>query len=159
MRLYAFTRSGIVRIVAASVMLSVYITTVIVNYASREITIGNLVATIFFIAALTAFLCFSAIKKHPPLLLGARVWISASLLMCFAALIFSASDISMSEGMDAALGYGVMLFASPFYGFVYLFDGYEPVGLIGMLVCLLLLFVPNSALRIAIKIKGMNELK
>ena len=159
MKLFAFTKTGIVRIVAVSLMLSVYISTVIMNYASREITAGNFFATLFFIAAFIAFYVFSAQKKHPPLVWGAKGWLIASFIMSFAALAASSADFEIGGFIGTVLGYGVMLFLSPFFGFAYLLGGFEWVGAIGMILCILIFFIPSIVQKIAYRRSLMREFK
>lgn len=159
MKFFAFTKIGITRIIAVSLMLSVYISTIIINYASREITSGNLFATLFFIAALIAFYIFSVIKKHPPLAIGVRGWLIVSFMMSFAALIASSADFEIGGFIGVVLGYGVMLFASPFYGFAYLFGSYEWIGILGMLISILIFFVPQVVVKISARRKMMREFK
>ncbi len=159
MKFFAFTKIGITRILAVSVMLSVYISTIIMNYASREITSGNLFATVFFIAVLIAFYIFSVLKKHPPLAMGAKGWLIISFLMSLTALIASSADFEIGGFIGAVLGYGVMLFVSPFYGFAYLFGSYEWIGVLGMISCTLIYFVPPVAKKLSDRRKLMREFK
>lgn len=159
MKFFAFTKIGITRIIATSLMLSAYISTIIINYASREITYGNLFATSFFIAAFAAFYIFSTMKKHPPLEIGAKGWLIVSFLMSFVALAVSSADFEIGGFIGVVLGYGVMLFVSPFYGFAYLFGSYEWVGIIGMIFCLIIFFLPRVAQKIADRRKLMREFK
>ena len=159
MKFFAFTKIGIIRIVAVSLMLSVYTSSIIMNYASREITVGNLFTTAIFIAALIAFLSFATLKKHPPLVLGAKGWLVMSFIMSFAALGASSADFEIGGFVGTVLGYGVMLFLSPFYGFVYLFGGYEWIGVIGMLLTALMYFAPTIVSKIEYRRKLMREFK
>lgn len=159
MKFFAFTKIGIIRIVAVSLMLSVYTSSIIMNYASREITIGNLFTTAIFIAALIAFLSFATLKKHPLLVLGAKGWLIMSFVMSFAALVASSADFEIGGFIGTLLGYGVMLFLSPYYGFVYLFGGYEWIGVIGMLISALIFFVPSLVRKIEHRRKLMREFK
>ncbi len=129
------------------------------NYASREITNGNLFATVFFIAAFIAFYIFSALKKHPPLAIGAKGWLIMSFVMSFVALIVSSADFEIGGFVGTLLGYGVMLFVSPFYGFAYLFGNYEWIGIIGMLICTLIFFMPLIAQKLAHRRRLMREFK
>ena len=159
MKFFAFTKTGITRIIAVSLMLSVYISTIIMNYASREITSGNFFATIIFIAAFVAFYIFSSLKKHPPLFFGAKGWLIASFVMSFAALIASSADFEIGGFIGTVLGYGVLLFVSPFFGFVWLFGDFEWIGVIGMLLCVLIFFIPPIAEKIAYRRKLLREFK
>lgn len=129
------------------------------NYASREITSGNLFATLFFISAFIAFYIFSVIKKHPPLAIGARGWLIVSFMMSFAALIATSADFEIGGIIGTLLGYGIMLFVSPFYGFSYLFGSYEWIGVLGMLICTLIFFIPSVAAKISARRKMMREFK
>ena len=56
MKITAFSKTALIRIIATSLMLSVYIIALLLNYASREITAGNFFATLAFLFALTVFL-------------------------------------------------------------------------------------------------------
>ena len=159
MKFFAFTKLGIIRIVAISLMLSVYVSSIIMNYASREITVGNLFATVIFISAMVGFLAFSTVKKHPPLVLGAKGWLIMSFIMSFAARVASSADFEIGGFVGTVLGYGVMLFLSPFYGFVYLFGGYEWIGVIGMLLTALMYFAPTIVSKIEYRRKLMREFK
>ena len=159
MKFFAFTKTGIVRIVAVSLMLSVYISTIIMNYASREITSGNFFATVIFIAALVAFYVFSALKKHPPLFYGAKGWLVVSFFMSFAVLVVSSANFEIGGFIGTVLGYGVMLFVSPFFGFVWIFESFEWLGMIGMLLCVLICIIPPIAEKIAHRRKLMREFK
>ncbi len=142
MKLFAFTKTGIVRIVASSLMLSVYISTIILNFASDEITAGNFFATLLFIAAMIAFCAFSKMKDHPPLYLSAKGWLIASVFICAVAFIISSAEAEVSGFFGNLLGWFVMLFVSPFYGFAYLFKSSIAVSIIGALSCILIYFAP-----------------
>ena len=159
MKLFAFTKTGIARIIAISLMLSVYISAIVMNYASREITSGNFFATILFIAAFTLFYLFSALKNHPPLFWGAKGWLIASLTMSFVALAASGAEFEIGGFIGTVLGYGVMLFVSPFFGFAWLFGNFEWVGVVGMILCILIYFVPKMAEKIARRRKLMREFR
>ena len=159
MKFFAFTKTGIIRIVAASLMLSTYISTIIMNYASRAITSGNFFATIIFIASFVTFYIFSTLKKHPPLIFGARGWLTASFVMSFAAFVASSADFEISGFIGTVLGYGVMLFVSPYFGFVYLFGSFEWIGAVGMLLCVILFFIPSIAQKIEYRRKLMREFR
>jgi len=159
MKFFAFTKIGIVRIVTVSLMLSVYISSIIMNYASSEITSGNFFATLFFIASFVAYYIFSVLKKHPPLVWGARGWLIASFIMSFASLVASSADFEIAGFIGNILGYGVMLFVSPFFGFVYLFGEFEWMGLIGMILCVLIFFIPTATQKIAYRKKALREFR
>jgi hypothetical protein len=159
MKFFAFTKTGIIRIVAASLMLSVYFSSIIMNYASREITSGNFFATAFFIVAFVAYYVFSVLKKHPPLILGAKGWLVMSFIMSFVALLASSAEFEIGGIIGIVLGYGVMLFVSPFFGFAWFFGDFEWIGLIGMILCLLIFFIPSIAEKIAYRRKLMREFK
>ncbi len=141
MKFFAFTKVGIIRIIASSLMLSVLISTVILNYASREITAGNFFATLVFIAASILFLVFTK-KNHPPLFLTAKGWLMASFVMCIVAFIVSAAQAEIGGFIGFILGGGGMLFVSPFYGFGYIFKSGIAVSIAGMISCLLIYFLP-----------------
>lgn len=159
MKFFAFTKTGIIRIVAASLMLSVYFSSIIMNYASREITSGNFFATAFFIVAFVAYYVFSVLKKHPPLIFGAKGWLVMSFIMSFVALLASSAEFEIGGIIGIVLGYGVMLFVSPFFGFAWFFGDFEWIGLIGMILCLLIFFIPSIAEKIAYRRKLMREFK
>ncbi len=149
MKIFAFSKTGMVRILAISLVLSVYISAIILNYASREITAGNFFASLVFITALTAFYLFSGLKKHPPLFWGARGWLIVSFVMNFVGVMFSAAETDLENFIGYILGYGVMLFVSPFYGFGYIFESSAAVSVIGMIVCAVIFFTPSFAERAA----------
>ena len=159
MKFFAFTKTGIIRIVTVSLMLSAYISTIIMNYASREITSGNFFATVFFIVAFIAFYVFSALKKHPPLVFGAKGWLTVSFVMSFATLAVSSADFEIGGFIGTVLGYGVMLFVTPYFGFVWLFGSFEWIGLIGMILCVLLFFIPTIVRNIEQRRKLLREFK
>ncbi len=137
-----------VRIVAASLMLSVYICTLMLNYASAEITAGNFFATLVFLLALILLSAFLSAKKHPPLLWAARGWLILSVLFCFLAAVFTAAEAEFSGFFGDLIGYGIMLFVSPYFGFFYVIENSVAVGLISMLISFLLLFLPMCMQRI-----------
>ena len=132
----------------SSAMLSVYICAIIINYASREITLGNMITTVIFLAAMVAFLSFSSSKKHPPLLWTARGWLMLSVLFCFLAAVFTAAEAELSGFFGSLIGCGIMLFVSPYFGLFFLIGNSVSVGLISMLLSFLLLFLPLCLNRI-----------
>lgn len=159
MKFFAFTKTGIIRIIAVSLMLSVYLSSIIMNYASREITSGNFFATVFFIVAFIAYYIFSVLKKHPPLVWGAKGWLIMSFIMSFAVLVASSAGFEIGGFIGTVLGYGVMLFVSPFFGFVWILGGFEWIGIIGMFLCALIFFVPRITEKIAYRRKLMHKFK
>lgn len=150
MKFDAFTKNGFVRIVAASLMLSVYVITIILNYASRGYTVGNFLATVIFILSLSGFSIFAKMKNHPPLLFGARGWLFASVPMTVIAVILSATDAQLSGFFGELIGYAVFIFISPYFGFFYLIDtdwihADTLLGIIGVIISVLVLLVPSWA--------------
>ena len=148
MKIFAFTKTGLVRIVAASLMLSVYIITIILNFASQEYTAGNFFATLFFCLSLTVFSIFAKLKNHPPLLWGARGWLIASAVMFVLAIIFTAANAQFSGFIGDLIGYAVMLLISPYFGLFYLIDidwiyADHFLGVIGIIVSVLIRFIPE----------------
>ena len=111
-----FSKTRFVRIIAASLMLSVYICTVLVNYASREITSGNFIATVIFLISIALFFSFSSEKKHPPLLWAVRGWLVLSVFFCFLAAVFTAAEAEITGFFGDLIGCGIMLFVSPYFG-------------------------------------------
>ena len=123
-------------------MLSVYICAVLLNYASFEIKIGNLIATLIFLAALVVLSFFMSSKKHPPLLWATRGWLILSMLFCFLAAVFTAAEAELSGFFGNLVGYGIMLFVSPYFGFFYIIKSSVLVGLLSMTISFILLFLP-----------------
>ena len=79
----------------------------------------------------------------------------------FLVILFTAIEVA-TFGLTTiwfALGALVMLFLSPFYGFVYLFGGYEWIGVIGMLLTALMYFAPTIVSKIEYRRKLMREFK
>ena len=159
MKFFAFTRIGITRIIALSLALSVYVSTIILNYASREITVGNFLATLFFTLALVAYFAFSVIKRHPPLVRGARGWLIISFAFCFISLLASSADFELGGFIGSSLGYGVMLFVSPFFGYAYIFESLGAVSVLGMISCAVLYAIPAIVKRIAERIRLSREFR
>lgn len=138
-------------------MLSVYICAVLLNYASSEIKIGNLIATLIFLAALVVLSFFMSSKKHPPLLWATRGWLILSILFCFLAAVFTAAEAELSGFFGNLVGYGIMLFVSPYFGFFYIIKDSIFVGLLSMLVSFILLFLPMFLNRMLEKRKLMKQ--
>jgi hypothetical protein len=138
-------------------MLSVYICTVLINYASREITKGNFVATVVFLISIVLFSLFSSEKKHPPLLWAARGWLVLSVLFCFLAAVFTAAEAEFLGFFGNLVGCGIMLFVSPYFGLFFLIDSSVAVGLLSMLISFLLLFLPLCLHRIIERRKLINK--
>lgn len=148
MKLFAFTKLGIIRILASSLMLSVYVSVILINFASDELTIGAFFATHVFIAALTVFLLFARIKNHPPLHLAVRGWLAASAVMCVITFIVAVSGTEISGFIGRFLGLGTMLFVSPFFGFGYLLGNAVAVSIVGLLSCVVIYLLPFVAEKI-----------
>lgn len=150
MKYSVFSKTGLMRIAAASLMLSVYVITIILNYASSGYTVGNLLATFVFMLSLSAFCIFAKIKNHPPLIIGARGWLLVSVPMIVIATILSATDVQLSGFFGELVGYAVLIFISPYFGFFYLIDidwihADTVFGIIGLIVSVLILFIPSWA--------------
>ena len=154
-----FSKSYLVRIVAASLMLSVYVCAIILNYASREITAENFLVTIVFLVFLTLFYLFSSAKKHPPLIWSARGWLVLSVLFCFLAAVFTAADAELTGAFGNLIGCGIMLFVSPYFGLFFVIENTVAVGLLSMLISFLLLFFPMCAKRISERRKIIKQYK
>ena len=154
-----FSKTRLIRIVIASLMLSVYICALLLNYASREITAGNLLTTLVFLLAFILLSAFLSAKKHPPLLWAARGWLVLSVLFCFLAAVFSAADAELTGFFGSLVGYGVMLFVSPYFGFFFVIENAIIVGLLSMLVSFLLLFLPMCLRRMSERRKLLKEYK
>ena len=154
-----FSKSRFVRILVASLMLSVYICTVLINYASREITTGNFVATVVFLISIALFLLFSSEKKHPPLLWAARGWLGLSVLFCFLAAVFTAAGAELNGFFGNLIGCGIMLFVSPYFGIFFVIENAIIVGLISMLISFLLMFLPICLKRIIERRKLIEQYK
>ena len=149
MKFSAFSKTRIIRIVTASLMLSVYICTIFLNYASREITVGNFFATAVYLLALVLFSVFSSEKNHPPLLWGLRGWLVPSVIFSLLAAVFTAADASLTGFFGNIVGYGIMLFVSPYFGLFFIIENAVIVGLISMLISFLFLFLPLCLQRIS----------
>jgi hypothetical protein len=147
------------RIFAISLVLSAYVSTIILNYASREITLGNFIATVFFTLAFIAFDSFSVVKNHPPLAIGAKGWLIVSFLFCFISLLASSANFEITGYIAGFLGYGVMLFVSPFFGYAYIFKSLGSVSVLGMISCAVLFVLPQAVKRIAEKIRLSREFR
>lgn len=159
MKFDAFTKTGLVRIIATSLMLSVYIGAVILNYASREITTGNFIATIVFLISIILFLLFSGEKKHPPLLWTARGWLILSASFSFLAAVFTAAEAELTGFFGNLIGFGIMLFVSPYFGLLFVVENTIIVGLLSMLTSFLLLFLPMCMHRIKERRKLIDRYK
>ncbi len=159
MKFDAFTKTGFVRIIATSLMLSVYISAVILNYASRKITTGNFIATLVFLLAVILFSSFSSEKKHPPLLWAARGWLLLSVLFCFLAAVFTAAEAELTGFFGNLIGCGIMLFVSPYFGLFFIIENKIILGLLSMLISFLLIFLPMCIHRIRERRKLIKEYK
>ena len=142
MKFSLFSKDRILLIGSSSLMLSVYVCSVLLNYASSEIKIGNLLATLIFIGAFVAISFFVSSKKHPPLLWATRGWLILSVLFCFLAAVFTASEAELSGFFGNLVGYGIMLFVSPYFGFFYFIKNSVLIGLLSMIVSFILIFLP-----------------
>ena len=142
MKFSLFSKDRLILICSSSLMLSVYICSVLLNYASSEIKIGNLLATLIFISAFVVLSFFISSKKHPPLLWATRGWLILSVLFCFLAAIFTAAEAELSGFFGNLVGYGIMLFVSPYFGFFYFIKNSVMVGLLSMIISFILLFLP-----------------
>jgi len=140
-------------------MLSVYICTVLVNYASREITSGNFIATVIFLISIALFFSFSSEKKHPPLLWVARGWLVLSVFFCFLAAVFTAAEAEITGFFGDLIGCGIMLFVSPYFGLFFFIENAIIVGLISMLISFLMLFLPMCMKRIIERRRFLKQYK
>jgi len=154
-----FSKTRFVRIIAASLMLSVYICTVLVNYASREITSGNFIATVIFLLSVALFSSFSNEKKHPPLLWAVRGWLVLSVFFCFLAAVFTAAEAEITGFFGDLIGCGIMLFVSPYFGLFFFIENAIIVGLISMLISFLMLFLPMCMKRIIERRRFLKQYK
>ena len=154
-----FSKTRLVRIIVASLMLSVYICTLLINYASREITTGNFVATAVFLISIALFLLFSSEKKHPPLLWTARGWLILSASFSFLAAVFTAAEAELTGFFGNLIGFGIMLFVSPYFGLLFVVENTIIVGLLSMLTSFLLLFLPMCMHRIKERRKLIDRYK
>ncbi len=142
MKFFAFTKLGMIRIVASSLMLSVYVYAILVNFASDELTTGSLIATVLFILSAVAFSLFAKMKNHPPLLAAVKGWLIASFATCIITFFVAISGDGISGFIGTALGWGAMLFVSPFYGFGYLLGKATAVSISGIVSCVLIRLLP-----------------
>lgn len=157
MKFSLFSKDRLFLIGLSSVILSVYICSILLNYASSEIKVGNLIATLVFISALVGLSFFISAKKHPPLLWATRGWLILSVLFCFLAAVFTAAEAEISGFIGSLVGYGIMLFVSPYFGFFYIIKSSVMVGLISMLVSFMLLFLPTCTRTFIEKRKLMKQ--
>ncbi|MGM9643363.1 MAG: hypothetical protein ACI3XI_09160 [Eubacteriales bacterium] len=157
MKFVAFTKLGIIRILASSLMLSVYVSVILINFASDELTTGAFFATLVFIVALTAFLLFARIKNHPPLHLAVRGWLAASAVMCVITFFVAISGAEISGVIGGFLGFVTMLFVSPFFGFGYLLGNAAAVSVAGLLSCISIYLLPFAIERIIERQKLMKK--
>ena len=154
-----FSKTRFVRILVASLMLSVYICAVLINYASREITTGNFIATVVFLISVALFSLFSSQKKHPPLLWAARGWLILSVLFCFLAAVFTAAGAELNGFFGNLIGCGIMLFVSPYFGMFFVIENAVIVGLLSMLISFLMIFLPMCLKRIIERRKLIEQYK
>ena len=147
MKIFAFTKTGAIRIVAASLMLSVYIVTIILNFATHGYSSGNFFATVVFCLALTLFSIFAKLKNHPPLLWAARGWLFVSVVVFFLGIIFSLTDVQLSGFFGDLIG-SLFIIISPYFGLYYMIEIdliYADVllGIIGIISCVAMWFIPE----------------
>ena len=159
MKITVFTKEGIARITASSLMLAFYVSSILLNYASSETTAGNFFVTIVFLLCISLFCAFSSEKKHPPLLWAARGWLILSVLFCFLAAVFTAAEAEFTGFFGNLIGYGIMLFVSPYFGLFYIIENAIAVGLLSMLISFLLLFLPICLRRISERRKLIKKYK
>lgn len=157
MKFSLFSKDRLFLIGLSSLILSVYLCSILLNYASSEIKVGNLIATLVFIAALVSLSFVISAKKHPPLLWATRGWLILSVLFCFLAAVFTAAEAELSGFFGNLVGYGIMLFVSPYFGFFYFLKNSVMVGLLSMLVSFILLFLPLCVRSIAERRKLMKQ--
>lgn len=159
MKYSVFSKTGLMRIAAASLMLSVYICAILLNYASREITAGNFFATVVFLISVVFFSAFLSTKKHPPLLWAARGWLVLSVLFGFLAAVFTAAEAELTGFFGSLIGYGIMLFVSPYFGLFFIIENAMIVGLLSMLISFTFLFLPLCLRRMGERRKLIEKYK
>jgi hypothetical protein len=147
MKIFAFTKTGLIRIVAASLMLSVYVITIILNFATHGYSSGNFFATVFFCIALTMFSVFAKLKNHPPLLWATRGWLIVSVTVFFLGIIFSLTDVQLGGLFGGLIG-SLFVIISPYFGLYYMIDidlMYADVmlGIIGIISCVMMWLIPE----------------
>ena len=149
MKLYVFTKKGLLNVCVISLILSAYVSVIIMNFASREMSIGNLVATLAFVVALGTLSVLTQ-KKHPLLHKCIGGWLIANLVVCVLGVMLSLLKLEFSGFAGSVVGVMVMLFISPYYGFGYVFNNGFTVSLLGALCtagCLLLPGIVGKSLR------------
>lgn len=159
MKFSVFSKTGLVRITAAALMLSVYICAILLNYASREITAGNFFATILFLLFVVLFSAFLSAKNHPPLLWAIRGWLVLSVLFGFLAAVFTAAEAELTGFFGSLIGYGIMLFVSPYFGLFFIIENAIIVGLLSMMISFVFLFLPLCLRRIRERRKLIEKYK
>ena len=147
MRIFAFTKTGLIRIVAASLMLSVYVITIILNFATHGYSYGNFFATVVFFLSLILFSIFAKLKNHPPLLWAERGWLIVSVTVFFLGIIFSLTDVQLGGFFGGLIG-SLFVIISPYFGLYYMIDIdliYADVmlGIIGIISCVVMWFIPE----------------
>ncbi len=147
MKFDAFTKTGFVRIVATSLMLSVYVIAIVMNYILPGYTSGQFAMTLLFCFSLAVFGIFAKLKNHPPLLWGARGWLIASSIVFVLGIIFSLIEIQLSGFFGRLIGCCFVII-SPYFGIFYLIDVdwiYADVmlGIIGIVISVLIWFIPE----------------
>ena len=154
-----FSKTGFIRIAASSVMLSVYVCAILLNYASREITAGNFFVTIVFLLSVILFSAFLSTKKHPPLLWATRGWLVLSVLFGFLAAVFTAAEVELTGFFGNLIGYGIMLFVSPYFGLFFLIENAIIVAFLSMVISFVFLFLPMCLRRITERRKLIEKYK
>lgn len=147
MKIFAFNKTWLIRVVATSLMLSVYIISIILNFATHGYSSGNFFATVFFCLALTIFSVFAKLKNHPPLLWATRGWLIVSVAVFFLGIIFSLTDVQLSGFFGDLIG-SLFIIISPYFGLYYLIEidwiyADFMLAIIGIISCVMMWFIPE----------------
>lgn len=147
-KLFVFTKVGVARVIASSLMLALYLIVIIVNFASDNMSGGNLAWTLFFVLGVAGFVWFAQTKTHTPLVKVSRVWMIITLVVCFLGAVLSLVQIEFEGAIGAAVGFFVMVFISPYYGFGFIINKSIAVCIFGCVCSGSLLFLPNIIERV-----------
>ncbi len=146
MKIFAFSKIGLIRIIATSLMLSFFIVTAALNWVLQGYTASHFAAMLLYCAALVVFCTFAKMKNHPPLLCGARGWLIASVIVFFLGIVFSLTDIQLSGFFGKLIGY-TFIIVSPYFGLFYIIDidwiyADTVLGIVGIIISALIWFIP-----------------
>lgn len=145
-KLYILTKTEITRVLLASLMLAVLVIVIIVNFASSSMSLSNFAWSLIFILAYAAFISFCQIKNHTPLLNIGRVWMIISLCICFLGTVLSLAAVEFDGVVGLIVGFLVMIFVSPFYGFGFIINSSVAVCVFGSVASAILILLPNIVL-------------